>query len=52
MISCMGGWCTCRNRCARHLADDRRLPVERLCEPGKKDAYEPVVIVPRLKEAA
>jgi len=41
VISCMGGgWCGKRDQCARHLANDRSRPVERLCEPGQFDAFE------------
>lgn len=37
--SCMGGWCRRRDSCAHYVTDDRRVPVERLCEPGQSDAY-------------
>jgi hypothetical protein len=30
--SCMGGWCTLRDRCQHYVAKRRRI-VERLCEP-------------------
>ena len=30
--SCMGGWCTLRDRCQHYVAKRRRT-VERLCEP-------------------
>lgn len=51
--SCMGGWCVRRYTCALHQAEDRGLPIERLCEHGKTDAYVPVrwVIVPQRGES-
>jgi hypothetical protein len=35
-LSCMGGWCKLRDKCARHHAIDRRRPVDRLCETGEE----------------
>ena len=43
--SCMGGWCTDRESCELHVKADRNLPVERLCEHGKADSFEPIRIV-------
>lgn len=37
--SCMGGWCLQRERCARHMTHDRRVPIERLCEHDQLDAF-------------
>lgn len=34
--ACMGGWCAARNRCAHHLATDRRHVAERLCDRGQE----------------
>jgi hypothetical protein len=31
----MGGWCSRRDQCPHHHAQDRRQPVERLCLPGR-----------------
>lgn len=52
-ISCMGGFCSCRDRCKHHQQEDRSHPIERLCEPKQHDAFEPVVraVIP-IKEAA
>ena len=33
--SCMGGWCTKRNNCARYQASGRPNPIERICAPGQ-----------------
>lgn len=41
-LSCLGGWCLRRTDCARHLANDRSRPVERLCEPGLYDAFQQI----------
>jgi hypothetical protein len=51
--ACMGGWCAVRDRCTYYQAQDRRYPIERLCEPKQHDAFEPVhhLIIP-IKEAA
>ena len=34
--ACMGGLCIKRDRCQRHLTDDRRHVVERMCERGNE----------------
>lgn len=39
-VECMGGWCTLRDVC-RHHQSDRRVVVERLCEPGTLAAFSP-----------
>ena len=39
--ACMGGWCTKRDQCGRHLTSDRRNFVERLCQPGDEQP-EPI----------
>jgi len=41
MIACMGGWCRVRDIC-RHYVSDGDVIVERLCEPGLRDAYAPL----------
>lgn len=43
--SCMGGWCSRRDRCARHLTADRSAPFERLCEPGDHDCFKHAALV-------
>jgi hypothetical protein len=45
VASCMGGWCAKREACARYLQPGRGLPIERLCEPGRTDAFEAVPFV-------
>jgi hypothetical protein len=54
--SCMGGWCTRRDRCAFYLATDRRFPIERLCERGDHDCFKHAALTTirtiRLAEAA
>ena len=32
--ACMGGWCTSRDSCARHLTPNRHDVSERLCAKG------------------
>ena len=32
--ACLGGWCAVRDRCERHITDDREIVAERLCERG------------------
>lgn len=32
--ACLGGWCTKRDRCARHTQADRSEVAERLCKRG------------------
>ena len=51
-FSCMGGWCTWRDRCAYFQTQDRRYPIERLCEPKQHDAFESLRAVIPIKEAA
>ena len=48
--SCMGGWCQKRDSCAHHVTTDRRVPVERLCEPGKSDAYVTQIQLARMTD--
>jgi hypothetical protein len=43
--SCMGGWCTRRDRCALYLSDDHSFQVERLCEPGESDCFRHAALV-------
>jgi hypothetical protein len=50
-LSCMGGWCKLRDKCARHHAVDRRRPVERLCERGEEQP-EPLVMPVRWAQGA
>lgn len=40
---CMGGWCKAREKCAHYHAEGGVL-IERLCEPGQRDAYAPLII--------
>lgn len=44
-VSCMGGFCSLRDACKHHLAADRRIPVDRMCEPKQSDAFEPIYLV-------
>ena len=39
--ACLGGWCSKRDRCGRHVASDRRNVSERLCSVGH-ETPEPV----------
>ena len=40
----MGAWaCPLRASCRHYHAEDRRAPEERLCSPGTRDAYAPVM---------
>lgn len=50
LVSCMGGWCTKRDTCSLHLKEDRSEPVERLCDKGKADSYEPIKAVHNIWE--
>lgn len=43
--ACMGGFCDMRSNCARYLAANRAYPSERLCSPGRSEAFLPVVAV-------
>ena len=38
MISCMGGWCQCREHCLNYLERGHH-PVERLCGPTPDPDY-------------
>ena len=38
MISCLGGWCQCREHCENYLLRGP-YPVERLCGPTPEPAY-------------
>lgn len=50
-ISCMGGFqCPQRDKCKHHQTDNRAHPVERLCESGQTDAYEPIAFAAALRE--
>lgn len=40
MTACMGGFCARREACVYYHAQDRARPIERLCEPGQRDAFE------------
>ena len=43
--ACMGGMCVVRERCEHyHQVCGRGHPIERLCELGKRDAFEPIRI--------
>ena len=42
--ACMGGWCTVRDRCERHVTDDREIVAERLCERGEEGNYRLISI--------
>jgi hypothetical protein len=42
MTTCMGGWCHLRDKCRHHAPNRHRPVVERLCEDGKSDAFEPL----------
>lgn len=44
-ISCMGGWCDRRESCVLHTTPDRSHPVDRLCERGQHDSYEPIRVI-------
>lgn len=48
--ACMGGRCDVRNGCAHYHAADRRDPSERLCSPGRRDAWQPVNVTRELSE--
>lgn len=41
ITACMGGFCHRRDRCEHYAATSRRVVVERLCEPGRSDAFAP-----------
>ena len=41
MTACMGGWCQKRDKCRSYTAKSTVI-VERLCEAGDDDAYEPL----------
>lgn len=49
--ACMGGWCAIREKCSYYHAEPRErfsgAPFERLCEPGKTDAFVPLMFVPK-----
>jgi len=42
--ACMGGWCSYRDQCARHVTTERIEVVERLCAHGQ-EAPKPVFVV-------
>lgn len=48
--ACMGGWCSRREQCQNYHAEDRRNPIERICEPGRDGLR--VVIIPEEREDA
>lgn len=41
-IPCMGGWCVKREKCGHYHSTSQRKPNERLCEPGRQDAFQPI----------
>lgn len=45
VMACMGGWCSCRERCGWYMPGmewrDEELS-QRLCQPGEKDAFVPI----------
>ena len=41
--ACLGGWCAQRDKCGRHVTDDRRNVSERLCAVGH-ETPEPVLV--------
>lgn len=43
-IACMGGWCLVRESCGHYRSADSRQPIERLCEPGGRSAWVPVIV--------
>lgn len=44
MTACMGGWCAKRDKCRSYIAVADTL-VERLCEAGDDDAFEPLRVI-------
>jgi len=40
-MSCMGGWCRNRDKCKHY--EPKGVAIERLCETGDDDAYEPLI---------
>jgi hypothetical protein len=44
-LSCMGGWCHLRDKCRHHAPNPHQPVLERLCEPKRADAFEPLVLV-------
>lgn len=47
--SCMGGWCSLRENCRHYHAEGaaRLRPMDRLCEAGTRDAFEPIFFLPK-----
>jgi hypothetical protein len=43
--ACMGGWCAHRVACARYHAANTWKPAERLCAPGRSNAFVPRTVV-------
>ena len=44
MSACMGGWCRKRDKCALYVAQSPAI-LERLCEPGQLDSFEPLKVL-------
>ena len=40
--ACMGGWCPVRDRCERHITEDRREVSERLCPKDEHQINGPM----------
>jgi hypothetical protein len=51
-VNCMGGWCNKREHCVHYEPRPQCIPIERLCELGKTDCYQPVPIYWKPKEIA
>jgi hypothetical protein len=43
-MSCMGGWCHLRDKCRHHAPNPHQPVLERLCERGDFDAFEPLIV--------
>lgn len=52
MTACLGGFCPIRDRCARHLQDNRWSPIGRARQPGQADQHIPAAPVIPIKEAS
>lgn len=44
-VSCMGGWCGVRDKCALHVTNDRSKPAERMCRKGDTESFEPIRVI-------
>ena len=49
--ACMGGWCAVRESCGHYYRDTVLYPSERLCDADRRDAYVPLSIGTRPKDA-